>query len=221
MTDRIDPPDGPEACGRDDERLPCGRLLSAVWDAWERQADDPHTAGCAHCTATARELEELATAVRVLREETAQAPGGQDASALAQRVMDVVRVEPRPGRPLPLGEPDEDLWIMETVAARTLRTAAETVSGVLAGSCRLAPAPGAAPTAPTAPTAPVEVSVRLEVHAPARVPLTEMAEDVRRRVREAADRRLGLRVAAVDICVTDLVDAADEAAGAEEDANDA
>ncbi|MFF3635695.1 hypothetical protein [Streptomyces sp. NPDC002250] len=112
--------------------------------------------------------------------------------------MDLVRLELRPGRPLPLGEPAEDRWIMETVAARTLREAAETVDGVRAGSCRLAPADG--------PDA-VAVELRLDIHAPAGAGPPELAERVRQRVRETADRHPGLVVAAMDIRITDLVDA--------------
>ncbi|PWI17821.1 hypothetical protein DI272_29420 [Streptomyces sp. Act143] len=195
MTTHTDPPEGARAAD-DDERLPCGRPLSQVWDDWERQTDDPHRATCPHCRRAVHDLEQLETAVRGLREQTPQT-SAQDAEPLTRRVMDLVRLELRPGRPLPLGDPGEDLWIMETVAARALRSAAETVEGVRAGSCRLVgltdPADGA-------------VEVRLDIHAPAHVGLPQLAERVRQRVREAADRELGMAIASVDIRVTDLVD---------------
>ncbi|WP_250400873.1 Asp23/Gls24 family envelope stress response protein [Streptomyces cellostaticus] len=196
MTTHTDPPDDARVHG-DDEHLPCGRPLSRVWDDWERRTEDPHRTGCPHCRRAVRELDELETAVRGLREEF---PGtdAYDAGPLTRRVMDLVRLELRPGRPLPLGEPAEDLWIMEAVAARALREAAETVDGVRAGSCRLAPADGPDTGA---------VELRLDIHAPAGAGLPELAERVRRRVRETADRHLGMVIAAVDIRVTDLVDA--------------
>ncbi|QQM45513.1 Asp23/Gls24 family envelope stress response protein [Streptomyces liliifuscus] len=188
------PPDHTDV--HDDEQLLCGRLLSEVWDAWERQVDDPHRHECPHCRQAVLGLDELETAVRDLRDEAADTEG-YDASTLTRRVMDVVRLELRPGRPLPLGEPAEDLWIMEAVAARVLRAAAETVPGVRAGSCRLLPDPegGAGP-----------VEVRLEIHAPADACLPDLADQVRGRVQEAADRELGMGTAAVDIRITDLVD---------------
>ncbi|WP_194280494.1 Asp23/Gls24 family envelope stress response protein [Streptomyces fagopyri] len=141
MTTHTDPPDLPRPSDPDDEPLPCGRFLSQVWETWESAgATDPHLRECRYCRPAVQELEDLESAVRRLREES---PGAEsyDAAPLARRVMDVVRLELRPGRPLPLGEPAENLWIMEAVAARTLRTAAETVAGVRAGSCRIAPAP--------------------------------------------------------------------------------
>ncbi|MCS0605845.1 Asp23/Gls24 family envelope stress response protein [Streptomyces sp. LP11] len=199
MTTHTDPPDTARDHG-DDEHLPCGRLLSQVWDDWERGTADPHRAGCPHCRGAVSDLDALETAVRGLREET-PGPRGHDAEPLARRVMDLVRLELRPGRPLPLGEPAEDLWITETVAARALRAAAETVDGVRAGSCRLTPA-----EAPENAPKDSGVGIRLDIHAPPGAVLPLLAERVRQRVRETADRELGMPTAAVDIRVTDLVD---------------
>ena len=200
MTAHTDPPNRASAHG-DDERLPCGRLLSRAWEDREQWPDDTHPRSCPHCRDAVRELDRLESAVRGLRTEAADNPA-YDAEPLTRRIMDVVRMELRPGRPLPLGEPAEDLWIMEAVAARTLRAAAETVTGVRAGSCRLLDAgPDGAAGA---------VGVRLDIHAPADAPLPELAAQVRERVWEAADRELGLVVAVVDIRVTDLVPAGTE-----------
>ncbi|MGW1215896.1 Asp23/Gls24 family envelope stress response protein [Streptomyces sp. NPDC002499] len=212
MTAHTDPTDhGP---GSEDERLACGRLLSQVWDIWERQAADPHPLTCPYCQEAVRDLDQLETAVRDLRDDSAD-PSATEVTSLTQRVMDVVRLELRPGRPLPLGEPDEDLWIMEAVAARSLRAAAESVPGVRAGSCRLLPAveggtvEGRGVEAGAVEAGAVEalvVEVRLDIHAPVDAFLPDLAELVRGRVREAADRELGMPTAAVDIRVTDLVD---------------
>lgn len=196
MTDRTDPPNSASTLGDGDPLLPCGRLLSRVWDDWEQQADDTHLRSCPHCAQAVSGLDRLESVVRDLDEETAL-PSDRDTESLTHRIMDVVRLELRPGRPVPLGEPVEDLWIMEAVAARTLRAAAETVPGVRAGSCRLldhgADGSGAA------------VGVRLDIHAPAGTPLVPLTDRVRERVWEAADRELGMVIAAVDIRVTDLV----------------
>ncbi|MFF9364903.1 Asp23/Gls24 family envelope stress response protein [Streptomyces griseoluteus] len=197
MTTHTDPPGRYTGPDGDDERLACGRLLSGVWDGWEQADPDPHRATCPYCKDAVRELTLLESTVRELREETTPGETGYDPSALTRRVMDVVRMELRPGRPVPLGDDDEDLWVMEAVAARTLRAAAEAVTGVRAGSCRITPPD----------TGRGEVTVRLEVQAPLGVPLEEAAEEVRRRVTGAARLRLGLRLAAVDIRIVDLVDA--------------
>ncbi|WP_338692655.1 Asp23/Gls24 family envelope stress response protein [Streptomyces sp. Q6] len=180
----------------DDELLSCGRLLSQAWAAWEQHADDEHARTCPSCRQAVRELDELESAVHGLRHETTEL-SDYDPEPLTRRVMDLVRLELRPGRPLPLGEPAEGLWIMEAVAARSIRAAAETVPGVRAGSCRLPASDGDG-----------TVRAHLEIHAPARVPLPDVAALVRERVREAADRELGLALTVVDIRVTDIVPAA-------------
>ncbi|MER6492136.1 Asp23/Gls24 family envelope stress response protein [Streptomyces griseorubiginosus] len=203
MTDPIEPPHGTSTHEDDDELLPCGRLLSRAWADWEDQArddrsrqdeaGDAHPRNCPHCREAVRGLDELESAVRGLRTETAAADS-YDSEPLTRRIMDVVRLELRPGRPLPLGEPAEDLWIMEAVAARTLRSAAETVPGVRAGSCRLRHVHEDG-----------TVEVRLDIHAPLGVPLPDLTERVREQVRRVADRALGMPTAAVHIRVTDLL----------------
>ncbi|MFD4126276.1 Asp23/Gls24 family envelope stress response protein [Streptomyces globisporus] len=180
----------------DDETLPCGRLLSQVWADWEEGVHDDHTAQCAHCRLAVADLERLESQVRALDSDPAQQP--VDAASFIDRVMDVVRLELRPGRPLPLGEADEDLRIMENVAARTLRQAAEEVPGVRAGSCRLtlAEAPGGTP-----------VNVDLSVHVPLTTPdVQALAQEIRDRVDVTAHERLGLHLGEINVRITDLVD---------------
>ncbi|MFB6699818.1 Asp23/Gls24 family envelope stress response protein [Streptomyces rubiginosohelvolus] len=179
----------------DDETLPCGRLLSQVWADWEEGVHDDHTAQCAHCRLAVADLERLESQVRALDSEPAQQP--VDAASFIDRVMDVVRLELRPGRPLPLGEADEDLRIMENVAARALRRAAEEVPGVRAGSCRLGGTP---------------VDVDLSVHVPLTTPdVPALAQQIRDRVGVTADERLGLHLGEINVRITDLV-SEDEAA---------
>ncbi|MFE0805629.1 Asp23/Gls24 family envelope stress response protein [Streptomyces sp. NPDC058812] len=185
---------------QDDERLACGRMLSEVWEAREEGADATHRRACPHCAAAVRQLDLLGAAVR-------GAGSGRepewDAGALTERVMDVVRLELRPGPPLPLGEREEDLWVREAMAAKALRAAAETVPGVRAGSCRIRPAEaGGAP-------ARGPVRVRLEVVVPLAPGLRQLAEEIRRRVRGAADEALGLPVEDVDVHITDVTDPAE------------
>ncbi|MFF0275547.1 Asp23/Gls24 family envelope stress response protein [Streptomyces sp. NPDC004330] len=198
MNAHVTPP--ADDLGDEDTRLPCGQLISEVWDRWERQEHDAHQAACEHCRHEVEDLQRLESAVQGLREETE--PTGADVTALTRRVMDVVRLELRPGRPLPLGEPEENLSIMEAVAARTLREAAETVPGVHAGSCRLE-------LTPHAP----EIAVRIEVHAPADGILPEIAERIRSAVRTAATAELGMSVSPVNVLISDLVRPTDDQKG--------
>ncbi|MEU6939521.1 Asp23/Gls24 family envelope stress response protein [Streptomyces rubiginosohelvolus] len=179
----------------DDETLPCGRLLSQVWADWEEGVHDDHTTQCAHCRLAVADLARLESQVRALDSDPAQQP--VDAASFIDRVMDVVRLELRPGRPLPLGETDEDLRIMENVAARALRRAAEEVPGVRAGSCRLGGTP---------------VDVDLSVHVPLTTPdVQALAQQIRDRVDVTAHERLGLHLGEINVRITDLV-SEDEAA---------
>ncbi|MGW0535355.1 Asp23/Gls24 family envelope stress response protein [Streptomyces sp. NPDC003032] len=199
------------------EPLPCGRDLWSVWERWESGEPDPHAAACPHCAEalnTLRRLEDVVSAAR----ETEPREQEADASALVGRVMDVVRLELRPGRTLPLGEEDEDAWIVEAAAARTVRAAAESLPGVRAGSCRIEvrpqdAAPAAAPTAPAAPEGRPRrdpVMIRLEVETPLSWNLQEVADRVRHRVLEAVDAELGMRTVTVDVTITDITDTVDD-----------
>ncbi|POX40198.1 hypothetical protein C3486_14720 [Streptomyces sp. Ru73] len=188
----------------EDPALPCGRTLSEVWETAEESPDDPHAAGCPHCREALAQLGILDDYVREARESASDAAA--DAAAadrLTSRVMDLVRTELRPGRTLPLGEPADDAWITEAAAAKAFRAAAETLPEVFAGSCRVTL---------TAPDGPMTVS--LEVAAGLTWELPELAEEVRRRVRAAADEAVGMTVSAVDVAVVDLIvaDAGEERA---------
>ncbi|MFJ7327763.1 hypothetical protein ACIQVN_16235 [Streptomyces cyaneofuscatus] len=194
----------------EEDRLACGRLLSDVWDAWDagRTTDDPHFAACPHCSAALAELTGLGDAVR---RTCAEEPGVPEAAAAAvtARVMDLVRLELRPGRPLPLGEPEEDHWIVEAAAARLLRAAVDALPGVRAGSCRIAPLDPADPTGP--------VHVRVEVAASLDRSLPDLADAVRARIAEVADQDIGIRLGAADVLVVDILDDDDEEEDDEEE----
>ncbi|THA25378.1 hypothetical protein E4198_12195 [Streptomyces sp. RKND-216] len=196
------------------ELLPCGRTLQEVWDAWDedRATGDPHYAACPHCTAALHGLRMLDDFVRTARtadEEERRADGRADgartADAVTGRVMDIVRRELRPGRSLPLGEPDEEAWIVEAAAARAFRSAVDGLRGVRAGSCRIVPQPAEA-----------VVRVRVEVAADLSRGFPELADAVRDRIVTAARDVVGLEVAAVDVAVVDvLVDGGWERAAAD------
>ncbi|MFE3249321.1 hypothetical protein [Streptomyces sp. NPDC059209] len=187
------------------ELLPCGRELSAVWDAWDDRGPaaspssgvaDPHLVECPHCSAALADLAALGDAVD--RTRAAERPGPSELSDLTARVMDIVRLELRPGRSLPLGEPDEDLWIVEAAAARAFRGAAESLPGVRAGSCRISPRERG------------PVRVRLEVAAGLHLGLPDLADEIRARVAASARDTIGIEVESIDVFVVDLFDAESE-----------
>lgn len=187
----------------EEERLACGRLLSGVWDAWDadRTAEDPHLLACPHCSAALAELTGLGEAVRRSRAEEPGVPEAA-AAAITARVMDLVRLELRPGRPLPLGESEEDQWIVEAAAARLLRAAVDALPGVRAGSCRIAPLDPADATGP--------VHVRVEVAASLDRSLPDLADAVRARIAAVADQDIGIRLGAADVRVVDVLDDAED-----------
>ncbi|GAB1336825.1 hypothetical protein ACE1SV_34150 [Streptomyces sp. E-15] len=181
--------DSPSFAG--DEVLPCGRLLSRVWEQARDAAPaaDPHTVSCPHC---GEAVEGLATVSAATRALCAEAPG---LHALADRVMNIVRAEVRLGRLLPLADPDRHLRISESAAARVLRQAGDTVPGVRVATCRLVPEGEG-----------TDVRVTMTLAAALDGPLPARVRQVRRSVLHSAVQDLGLAVTAVDITVTDVLE---------------
>lgn len=173
-----------------DEVLPCGRLLSRVWEQArdEAPAADPHTVSCPHCHEAVEGLATVNAATRALR--AVDRPG---LHALADRVMNAVSAEIRLGRFLPLADPDRDLRITESAAAKVLRQAADTVPGARAATCRL-----------TSAGEGTDVRVTMTLAATLDRPLPERVHQVRRSVLRSAGQDLGLAVTAVDIAVVDV-----------------
>lgn len=180
-----------------DEELTCGRLLSQVWDQalQPSPAPDPHTMTCPFCREAAASLATLKAATRALK---GRAPA--HLQALADRVMTIVSAEGRLGRLLPLADPDRDLRIAESAAAKVLRQAADSVPGVKAAACRLTPADDVDGTK--------RVAVTLTVVAGLDRPLPHRIDEVRRSVLHAAEHTIGLQVTTVDITVADLLESA-------------
>ncbi|MER7764116.1 Asp23/Gls24 family envelope stress response protein [Streptomyces sp. NPDC097619] len=187
------------------ETLACGRDLAHVWEQATEGAD-PHTATCVHCQSALADLQRLRAAA-LTPPRTPTTDTDSDTAALARRIMDMVRLELRPGRDLPLGDADEDHWIYESVAARLLREAAEQVPDVRAGSCRVSP-PGTRTQPARGP-----VVVRLDITVALGRDLPDVTRAVREAVSAAARDRLGLDIAELHVTVTDLHDRPDRPQG--------
>ncbi|MET9518806.1 hypothetical protein [Streptomyces sp. NPDC002994] len=120
------------------------------------------------------------------------------------------------GRLLPLGEASDGAWLAEKAADSVLRQAAAQVAGVGLGPLRIGladPDSAAAPAVPPPPGALPPGPLRIEADFIATAggePLPHRAERLRIALREAASARLGLAVTAVDLRVTDLVEAGQE-----------
>ncbi|MEV6112524.1 hypothetical protein AB0L59_08325 [Streptomyces sp. NPDC052109] len=182
--------DGPPFEG--DEVLPCGRLLSRVWEQARdaAPATDPHTVTCPHCREAVEGLAAVNAATRALRAE-----GAPGLYALVDRVMNVVRAEVRLGRLLPLADPDRPLRIAESAAAKVLRQAADTVPGARAATCRFVTVGEG-----------TDVRVTMTLAAALDRPLPDRVHQVRRSVLHSAGQDLGLAVTAVDITVVDVLE---------------
>ncbi|MFB6477388.1 hypothetical protein ACFCXF_02865 [Streptomyces virginiae] len=171
------------------ELLPCGRPLGRAWQQARGAAGtwDPHSSRCAHCREAIEGLTALDRATRALRAE--EQPDGH---SLATRVINAVRSEVRLGTMLLLDDPDHDLRMAESAAAKVLRRAADTVPGIRAASCRVAAAKD-------------ELAVHVVVITVAATldqPLRGRAEAVRQAVFHAAEHVLGLAVTTVDVEVS-------------------
>ncbi|GCD33671.1 hypothetical protein OEIGOIKO_01394 [Streptomyces chrestomyceticus JCM 4735] len=192
----------------DDPILPCGRALSSVWEENDAEGVDgadgpagdaapdagPHADRCPYCQEALAGLGVLDSYVREARRPAGSDEEERSAERFTARVMDLVRTELRPGRTLPLGDPEDDAWITEAAAAKSFRAAAETLPDVQAGSCRVTL---------LAPRGPMKVAI--ELAAGYAWPLPTLADRVRERVRAAARDGIGLEVEEVDVTVVDLV----------------
>jgi hypothetical protein len=174
-----------------DERLPCGRLVSHVWQQ-ARDADgqdDPHAADCEFCQQAVEGLTALDNATNALRAQRL------DAHTVATQVINAVRAETRLGRMLPLDDPERELRIAETTAAKVLRRAADRVHGVRAASCRLTPDDNS-----------TRVAITMTLAMTLDDPLPDRAAEVRRAVAYAARQQLGLATSAIDLHIMSVLE---------------
>ncbi|MFH8574052.1 hypothetical protein [Streptomyces sp. NPDC017993] len=167
-----------------DERLPCGRLVSHVWEQARAASDQPdtHTSRCIYCQQAIEGLAALDATTRTLRAEP------PSARTVADRIVRAVRAEARLGQILPLDDPAQDLRIAETTVAKILRRAADRIPGVRAASCRLTP-----------DEAGTQVTITMTLAATLDEPLPGRTAQVRRAVADASAHDIGLAVHSIDL----------------------
>ncbi|MER5829482.1 nucleopolyhedrovirus P10 family protein [Streptomyces sp. NPDC002130] len=133
----------------------------------------------------------------------------------ADRWTQAVRHQLGIGRLLPLGDARDGAWIAERAAEAVLRSAAGEAPGVRLDALRVTvagTADTAEPVVPAPPSAlpPGPLRVTAEFAATASQPLPVTATLLRETLATAADQRLGLTVAEVDLRVTGLLDEDEE-----------
>ncbi|HEX7303181.1 Asp23/Gls24 family envelope stress response protein [Lentzea sp.] len=173
-----------------DYDLPCGRDVEQVWEVID--LSDEHTRSCPHCAAVRESLLVLRAATEEMAQEELEPP-----SDLVSRVMSAVRADVRRADVVPL--PGDGLARISTRAvAAVLRYAADGVDGVRARGCRVVEAEES-----TGPDPVIEVELSIAITARVTV---EAYEEVRRRVLAAASARIGVRLARLDLVVSDVLE---------------
>ncbi|HEX8865340.1 MAG TPA: Asp23/Gls24 family envelope stress response protein [Lentzea sp.] len=173
-----------------DYDLPCGRDVDQVWEALDLA--DGHTRSCPHCAAVRESLLVLRAATEEMVREEVEPP-----SDLVSRVMSAVRADVRRSDVVPL--PGDGLARISTRAvAAVLRYAADGVAGVRARGCRVTEAPESTGADPVIE---VELSIAITTSV-----TPETFEEVRRRVLAAASARIGVRLARLDLVVSDVLE---------------
>lgn len=133
-------------------------------------------------------------------------------AVVTDRLAQAVRQQLRLGRLLPLGGPADGAWLTELAANTVLREAAAKVPGVRLGPLRIGladPDTAGAPAVPPPPSALPPGPLRIEAECAATVeqPLPVAADRLRNALSSAAVDRLGLEVEAVDLRVTEVLEA--------------
>ncbi|MDP9610877.1 nucleopolyhedrovirus P10 family protein [Streptomyces demainii] len=131
---------------------------------------------------------------------------------VTDRLAQTVREQLRLGRLLPLGGREDGSWITERAASEVLGRAAAEVADVRLTTLRIAPAdPGTAesPAVPPPPSAlpPGPLRIAAECGATPAEPFPATADRLREVLLGAAADRLGLLVEAVDVRVTEVLEA--------------
>ncbi|MGW6442773.1 Asp23/Gls24 family envelope stress response protein [Lentzea sp. NPDC055074] len=174
-----------------DYSLPCGRDVEQVWEAVD--LSDEHMRACPHCLVVQESLLVLRAATDEMAREEIEPPPD-----LVSRVMSAVRADVRRTEVVPL--PGDGLARISTRAiAALLRYAADGVYGVRARTCRVVEAAESTSDDPL-------IEVELHIAITAGKVRHEAFDVVRQRVLTATSARIGVRLARLDLVVSDVLE---------------
>jgi hypothetical protein len=204
-TDGPDGPDGPEG-------LVDGRTIEELADYLHRgrMPLDPAIEGSAACRLALANLARLAElSAQGLRREADRDPD-RDAAWISG-LLEAIGAEVRSGRDIPISHPDPTLRLTLTEAAvrGIVRRAGDGTPGVIMGRCALHGDVGT-------PGAVIRVDVTCTLEFP--LPVAEVADLLRIRIRDALARHAELTVGDVDVTVEDIRPPAEAAAPSPEEA---
>ncbi|WP_017587915.1 anti-sigma factor [Nocardiopsis ganjiahuensis] len=179
----------------DHDQLPCGTSADALLGHLRAGTATGHERTCPHCRAAAEEFRPLLSALDSAPDEGREitAPPG-----LLDDVMRTVRAEGRSRETLRLsgpgtGDTPGDTRIRHSAVSAMLRVCVDPAGGLIIGGCRIRNTPDGLVVAATARI--LNGTVIPEATAAARQAMGSFVED-----------RLGLRVARIDIDVTDVIE---------------
>ncbi len=203
------------------ERLACGRILDDVFDRADEPADT-HEQQCPYCQAARSSLRTLSEATDQIRAEDAADPTLQLNPARLTAILTIARAEMRRGRRIPLHQPrphagagqpgadrtDPSLTISEQSIAEAIRHAGDQIAGLETRRCFIeVTEPDGAPTR-TDPGRPSTIRARVTVSVSETSSVPALIAEFRARAMAAVSGEIGIIVAAVDVEVQDLHDAA-------------
>jgi hypothetical protein len=183
-------------------RLGCGRLVDDVL----ANADSPpdrHERSCPFCQEVRDSLGQLSDATAALTALEAQSPDYTPSSRVKDVVMQLVHVEVRRGRSLPLVTPSDGtpaaLAISKQAVLDVIWRTADDMTELRAGYCAVQlDGPAQQPGQPTA----VRIDIHVTVAAGSSIP--DVTASLRTRLHDQIAAETGLRTGQITVAVEDL-----------------
>lgn len=196
----------------DSGRLGCGREIDDVWANIQHEPNE-HESTCSDCQAARENLAGLATATTQLVDTDENDSRLVNRPGAVAAIMAIARAEVRRGRTLPLLRPSADdsgnsgeLTVSEQAVVSIIRETSDGFDDVEGRRCRVRVADDESDQTPGDADHPLSLVVELSLTVAATVPIPPLVTELRRRITDAVERRVGVRVASIAIHVEDLHD---------------